>query len=467
MARYYLLTEFTPSYVPQGRVLHRRVFSCAPQGFLFHDTAPELHLRTILRPLRALAQLCGSVHKALVLRVDAQTLVATFSLAGFPYPVQVNLPAPYESSDESFEWLNKNPLRGWLIPDVHNPHLAPIPCVPGDYYDACTELSKFTGGCPCPLLKAGVCQEKYLVPNLPAGFDLHDLITDFTIPESSLKRVKYRRLNAFEYITGTYTQEEEFAEALRPWDAHTFSSVEVQRTKYAKRGAVNSFRAAFRKAQCATCCFMQPRYGKPDECGASGGCEGATNEASAWGLLYQWYRQSGFDNTPGFTNAERDYLIEAAGRSSLAKGICSRRTQTLYGGFVYTNQTWSYRLSADAGNPQRTIDIPSWGRLKTILPELPDTLPATTLQSQDRLACAILGRRWCVTETQRRSFPIHSIQVTPLCISAYGASTSDATSVSATLQRGSHATVLNYYCERWGHSYYRAPAWIKSGSFPR
>jgi len=435
MSRFYFVCEFTPSYLYSGRIpqdsIYGRVYPGAPEGFLFHDTENALGIRDILRPLRDLSALFEGATKALVLRHDDHSLVATFSLAAFPTPARRRIHkyayrgGVYSEGPHGGDWLQDNNPQGWLISDVNDPTVPPTACAPNDIFDQCTRLSRFAGNCPCTLLKTGECATRYLYPNLPSPFnDAQTMRVDYLIDAKSLKRVRYKNVADFELISGALTVNADFTPSVRPWDDHDFSLIEARRRKLSVRGKVRHLRDKFRQAQCAKCCFADKPKGAKEkvvDCGQVDACTEATSSATAWGLIYHWYKTMNFESMPGFTPAQRDYLIQVAGRETSAKAISAvRRTRVIYAGFrarqshAYSsaigNVHWHYHLAAAAGDLQRSSSYGSWSDLKKVLPELPETIESTPLPSKVKLACAIFGSRlYGITEPGKSWYPLYKV----------------------------------------------------------
>jgi hypothetical protein len=451
MPRYYILTEFTPS-VKQHGVIHQRVYPGAPTGFVFHDTEKDLSVKDILRPLHRLADLFDNATRVLIIRQTSNTLVATFSLSGFLTPALIRA-AYWKSSPDDHEWLTRHAPEGWLIPDIHNPAQAPIQCNPDDLYSQCTELLRYTGGCPCDLLASGECVRRNVYPHLPPEFTEEVMRTDYMILKDNLKRVKYKTVSGFTYITGGHTTTTEFSEAIRPWDTHDFSVVSKRQTALSNRGKLRHIRKKFKEAHCRTCCFVTTVYhsGGVEHCGDIANCESATRTTDAWLLLYNWYNNhSGFENMPGFTAVQRDYLIRAAGTETRARLFTNRRCKTLYGGFVFAVGEWRYCLSAAAGDLQRNLKVSSWKQLKSYLPELPDIIDTPRVDAQTKLACAALGTGYVV---RRRPYhPVYKIVLEHGYVEAVGAACRYL-SGSELLDTGVNADVKPYFTVIFGYRY--------------
>lgn len=417
----------------------------------------------IRRPLHRLSELFEGATKALVIRHDDKTLVATFSLAAMPKPVRIQK-EPYKPSTTDYEWLEHSGLSGWFIPDVNNPSLAAIECVPDDIYSHCMELTRYTNSCPCPMQATGECDSKYLYPNVPEGFSVADMQTDYLIDRTVLKRVRYKKLSDFELTSGGLTNAGNFAKAMRPWDDHEFQHVSSRRLELSARGHARHVRAKFRKAQCSKCCFVTEHYdGEIHDCGCIEDCKEPTDATTAWALLFYWYEHCGFEPMEGFTNAQRDYLIQAAGDELLVQAIASRRTKTILGGFVRgynvgrRRDCWFYRLSAAGGDIQRSKDVECWKDLKEIIPGLPDKPKPDKLSSKTKLACAILGsQKHGITELYKKYYPIYKITVNGGGVEASGAATRyESTSLS--LHTDKYESVKDYYHAVRGWRFSEAP----------
>lgn len=455
MARYYLVCEFTPSQKVEGRALHyRRIYPRAPQGFLFHDTEGPLGVQDILRPLHRLSELFENATRALVIRHDANSIVATFSMSGFPTPVRIQK-KPYVVESTDYEWLQEQKtMETWLIPAVNNPGEAPIVCSPDDIYNGCMELVRYTNSCPCALLSSGKCAEKYLYPQLPPGFTPVVMQSDYTVDTKLLKRVRYKTLADFTLTSGGLTTDKNFAKAVRPWDDHDFDVVSGRKHDLSVRGKSRYLREKFRLDTCGTCCFVSKDYNNNiNDCGDIHSCTESTDEITAWGILFGWYKESGFGNMDGFTNKQRDYLIALAGSTTLTRIITpSRRTETTYGGFVRPGNRgpWQYRMVPTGGNLQRNIDFKSWADLRAHIPELPATLERKPVSSKTKLACAILGVLYTVYESYKPRYEVYSIEVSGKYVTASGASQRyESTSISL----DTAGSAKHFYKEIWGYSF--------------
>lgn len=445
MARYYLIAKFTAGFEMHGNKFGY-IYSRAPDGFLFHDTEEDLPVSAIQLPLKKLSELFEDSTKALILRIDAHTLIATFSLNGFPYPVKHG----YTTSDE---WLQKTQLEGYLISDVNDPK-AIHPCNPDDVYSNCIELPRYTGGCPCPLQRTGECREKNLYSNLPAPFAPADMHTDFLIEKESLKRVKYKNLVDFEFISGAVTTEKDFQDAIRPWNTHDFDHVEERKTELSSRGKERHRRDKFRKEKCKACCFASVGSNYVRDCGLLNSCETAVSDDTAWSVIWRWYKDSNFESMPGFTSDQRDFLIHRAGDNYSCRAINkTRRTKIKLAGFVKdSSDNWCYQLSAAAGLLQRFSLVASWGELVEIIPQLSQEFKPITLNSKTRLACAILGSQRWIYQRYRGHYPVYRVQVYGSHVEATGAATRyEAT--SKTLDTGVNPEVKRYYALALGYDF--------------
>lgn len=452
MARYYLIAKLTAGYNAY-RNKFSYIYPRAPDGFLFHDTDDDLPLSAIQLPLKKLSELFEDATKALVLRVDANTLIATFSLNGFPYPTKYG----YNSD----EWLQREQLEGYLISDVNDPKAVHV-CNPDDVYSNCIELPRYTGGCPCPLQRTGECKEKNLYPNLPAAFTPADMHTDFLIEKESLKRVKYKKLVDFEFVSGALTTVGDFQDAIRPWNTHDFDQVEYRKAELSSRGKERHRRDKFRKEKCKTCCFAVTGNNFIRDCGQLNRCDAPVSETTAWALVWQWYRDSKFESIPGFTPEQRDFLILKAGDNYSCRAINkTRRTKVKLAGFVQDlSNNWCYQLSAAAGALQRFVYVASWGELVAIIPELSQEFSPAELNSKTRLACAILGSQRYIYQVHRGHYPLYKVQVYATYVEATGAAARyEAT--TKTLSTGLDANVKKYFTLALGHNFTHANAWLK------
>jgi hypothetical protein len=304
---------------------------------------------------------------------------------------------------------------------------------------------------------------------LPAGIEPADLTENYGFIESKeLKRVRFKTLAGFELISGALTIDEDFKTSVRPWDFHNYSIVSARRLELSARGKARHLRDKFRKAQCKKCCFVTTLYPSGDikDCGNINECKESTDATTAWALLFDWYSKSGFDRMGGFTTAQRDYLITQAGNQTLVQAIATRRTQTVWAGFVRRTyprpQEWVFRLSAAAGDIQRSVDITSWSELKELLPELPDKVESLDLTSKTKLACAILGVQNGISEDYKPYYPIYKIELSHGYVVATGAATRYE-STRMLLETGEDDdNVKEYYKALWGYQYNKAREWAKT-----
>lgn len=427
MAKYFTLCEFTPSIARYGNQWNR-VYSLPPQGILFHDTEKALNAKDITRALFVLGECADGADKAIVVRVNNNTLAATFSLKGFPTPVRAGLSY---TSFQTTEWLNKFGIQGWLVRDVSKPQLAPVPVDFNAIYDNCLSLLRLADKCPCPKLGNGDCFKEVISPNIPPEFTA--LSSDYTINAALFRRVKYKAIAGFEYIPGAATTENDFSSSMRPWDYHDFSIVEHRREQLSSRGRERTRRAIHRKQECSKCAFshVDRNTGSFKDCGTIASCTSGISTGDAWALLHQWYHQHGFDSMPGFTPSERNFLLLKGGTDSHAKVFgASRRVKIVYGGFRSPgywgfSPNWKYYLSARAGDLQRYEAFSSYAALRKVLPELPETVPVGTVPTRDLLGCAIAGVTRVIKHAYSRWHPVHNIRCLPGNIELQGASTRD------------------------------------------
>jgi len=417
MARYYTLCQMTPSLGGDrirggGRRRRRaqftRVYAGNPSGFIFHDSEKPLDIADIRHALHRLSSLHETgeadaptkANKALALRVSANTLVASFSIAALPYPIRVQ--KEWNSQRNGYnteEWLSSNPLRGWLIPDVRDPSIAAFDCNVNDLYSECTRLERLTDHCPCEMLVTGECRDTLVKPKVPKEFmDLVDMKSDFRLEYGMLRKVAYKVLPGNWALTSPKTTvSDDFAETVRPWDYHDFTEVEARQNTVSARAKARHSRAKHEKVSCNTCALVHRTYrGAVEHCGWIRDCTAPSTPEMAQVVLDGWLDNSGYLDMPGFTTQQRDYLIRLAGQPVMAKTFSAvRRVENIYAGFMRGGhngmEPWVYQLVASGGPLDRFKQYETYRDLQAIIPDLPDNPECAPLDREVLYVTACYG----------------------------------------------------------------------------
>lgn len=451
--KFYTVCEFTESYRSRIHTRDRiRIYGRASQGFVFHNRASELHINEILRPLYVLSGLFTPDRDklpALVVRADPKTLAATFSLQGFPRPVRLDRLNHPTHWNDGIEWLEQRDLNGWIIPNVLDPYKHPQQVNFNDFYEDCTELSRFTNSCPCNLASTGECYQRQVIPKLPS--EIADAFREpsvYLFETSAFRLKRYKEIAGFKYVSPKATIDDDFASSFRPYDDHDFDIVEERQEDFKKRGKLRHVRDKHREQTCGECAFARYTYrgDKVTDCGLVDNCDSSTSEADAWALMYQWYSKSNFDSMDGFTKAQRDYLARNAGTVYKAKVLSDyRRTKVKLAGFRWqpvdpTRRTykWVYQVSAAAGDLQRYRTYTDYDSLREDIPELPENPEAEPLTAKEKLYCAILGQHEQLSAPYKDRYDVHYIMMNKCGMKSVGAATRYE-SVELSLRFNDHA----------------------------
>jgi hypothetical protein len=395
MTRYYTVCDFTPSRRIDRKWI--RVYRAAPPGFLFHDTEGNLEVSDVWRALHRLSSLHTNAKQAIACRVDNQTIAATFSLAAFPMPRRLQTWEQKRSGDFGDAYLQTEDMTIWVFPDVSNSTQKPKRMSAYAFYEECEQLPKLVGQCPCPLISSGECLKENVLPKLPSVFTPEVMRTNYSgFEQSVLKTGLFKSLFGFEYVSTKTTTNEDFAPGWRPWIDHDFDLVPERKVVLSKRAKLQHTRKKYRELKCSGCAFQSTnwRTSNPTDCGEIHYCEEGISEKNVWTLLYAWYGETGFEQLPGFTTRERNYLIKAAGNQEYRYAIGNniRKVRVILAGFTLErSNTWYYRVSAACGDLQRQEHFRSYSDLRNAIPELPETPDEFEIPAQVRLACAILG----------------------------------------------------------------------------
>lgn len=411
--RYYTVCEMTPSHSKgyQARNGKRRRFSRvypkAPNGFLFHDTENRVDIDDLRGAINRLADLfetgeAGTVrreNRALAIRVSEQSIAVTFSTDALPRPVRLD--AGYDSSRGGSlfeEWLSKNPMNAWVIPCVNDLQTPPISFNPNELYDHCIRLERLTDMCPCPRQETGECFKTLVAPKLheafPDGQQTSWLFNDYGL----LRRVRYKVLPGNWALTSPKTTVgSDFTETFRPWDYHDFSDVDGRKQELSERAVARHSRDTYRKAKCTACAFSIPLKEGVTDCGSIHDCTTGCTEENAWRVLMAWlHDESGFLDMPGFTSAERNFLIRHAGSVALSNVFSHKRKSSVTaGGFYYRTYTssWGYQLVSTGGDMQRSMLYGSYKELRWALPHLPENPEYVELPEKTLYVFAAFGKQ--------------------------------------------------------------------------
>jgi hypothetical protein len=463
MPKYYSLCDASPSVNTYANK-YKRVFDRAPQGYLFHDTE-GLHVSALRKPLFILSELYPPEAKAVVyVRVNAETIMATFSTAGVPVPT-ATVSDPYRDK-LGYEYLGKHRPTGWLQKNVRDPAEEIAAVNYDDIYDTCTMLERFTGKCPCPKLAEGTCWPITLYKQYPW---LSETLSNFTAQEPSVyKRKRFEAIDGFKYTPGSYTTKHDFEESVRPWDSYDFSIVDERIKAFAERGEENARRTAHRKIACSQCAFSIKKHtGNYADCGSIAECREHITEEEAWTALYDWLNLTPFvKGFPGFSLPEIHYLMAMAGSEYLSRAITpTRDTLTKLAGFrLYAGSPeFIYRVVPCKGNKQRRTKVESYAALREYFPILPksEDIPKTELLPKQVLAHAIFSTWACIRASGgHQPHPLYSIISQHTHTTLIGATTR-GTFEAHTLSNVSDVSTYVHYL--WPNGYPRIKVLSKRG----
>lgn len=408
------------------------VYPSAPRGFLFHDDEglEPIQLRRALRTLTSTIEEDDRPEEhipALLITVNANTIAATYSLRAFPTPVKVGR-GQWVNGQQSrgTEWLatQGQHLRVAIISDVNNP-LSNIDYVtPSELYEQCTELVRFTGMCPCDL-DGAPCRESLVHPHLTEITEA-DMVSDYYLEKEDVRFARYKQVAGFEYASPAMTTVQDFEKGNRPWDDHDFAVVPARKAEFAARGSRKSNEHQKRSLECSQCTFQTLTYkGEATDCGWIRNCKGPVSVDQGYQALRGWYDTVGFDDMPGFTEGQRNYLLLLGGKEVRAQiSGATRRIKAVYAGFLRCGYPgkWEYKLSANAGDLTRGETFKSYAALRTVLPDLPLD-PQVDMPYLTRLAAASLGAWPHVYIAYKGSLDTHHITVSDIYVSVTGCNT--------------------------------------------
>lgn len=462
MEGFYTVCRFTEAHGPSYSRKYR--YPKAPHAFVFHRD-DGLNVKEILKPLFRLAKLHKPSKQALVLRVDEGTLVATFSLRGFPHPTKYKI---WNEPDVVYP-VSEDDLTGWFIRNVSSLAIDPVPVNIGEIYDTCFHITRHADQCPCDLLRTGQCFTDVVKPHLPPEFDANVMQIDHgELPSKVFKTVEYENIYGFKYVSPGLTTDRDFVKAHRAWNEIDFSCVEERKEKLSSRGKDRKKNNAFRKAHCSRCVFRTDDYSGDrlitKDCGEIWACKEHTSVTTAHAALAKYYTNSGFENMQGFTANERDYLISRSNEELKIRGIFSekRKTAVKFGFFQQnlTTEQWAFSIVAAAGYLTRDKLYFSYADLREDIPELPTKPKAAKLSYLAKLACVGFGKNtvsyggWG-TSFQRYNVVVRGLYVaSELCSTRYLART--------------HYLTFNEDLDRWiyrtlGRSYRDIPQYVRTG----
>lgn len=450
MPKYYSVCEVTPSHKKANK-RYLRVYAHAPQGYLFHDTE-GLDVDALRKPMFILSELYSDEAKAVVyIRVDANTIMATFNTSGIPTPSRIG----------GKEYLSEKRLKGWLQQNVRDPagELSFI-----DYdevYDRCTMLERFTSSCPCPKLEEGTCLPATIYAAYPW---LAETQASYTNPEPTVyKRKRFQDVAGFKSVPGTYAIDSDFNESVRPWDNYDFGLVAARSEEFAERGIENARRALHRKVECSQCIFSTKKHaGTYADCGQIKACEGHATEEQAWTALRLWLAKTPYaEGCEGFSIKEIHYLIAMSGIDYLSRAVTpSRNTLTKLAGFRLRGDDLSYRVAPCQGNTTRRASFGSYVALRevfTLLPESKD-IPEVKVYEKQILAHAIFSTWGYIRpENGHQPHPVYSITVSHDAIQLTGTTTRGT---FGAYYLGGTSNVMEYFGKLWPHSYHRVHTFI-------
>jgi hypothetical protein len=392
---------------------------------LFHDTDAALSIDDIRKALYQLSNLHQlddeqTADTAIAVRVNDNTIAATFSMRALPKPTKVHSPYSWNKPNtEVEEWLSNQKMRGWIVPAVKNGGVPINEIGFADFYEDCEQLPRLMGMCPCPMQDTGECARTLVWSKLPEAFHAPEVQQSFfDINNKVFNRVAYKAVGGFEYVSSSCTTSEDFMEGLRPWDNHDFSNVPDRKKELSSRGKERHIQASSRKSKCAECAFATKKtvHRSLKDCGFLDSCAEGVTDNQGWVALYAWLdRDSGFMNMPGFTTAQRNYLLRLSGEKITARVLYeSRQTKTVYGGFLYKHGEWTYTLAAAAGDLSRVKRFNTYQELQQALQaggaplaDAPEDAPA--INRRTLLACALLGYHTRATQPYQAYHPTRTV----------------------------------------------------------
>lgn len=415
MEGYYTVCRFTDSIGHSSNRSYR--YPKAPHAFVFNSKVLELDVKDILKPLFRLAKLHKPSKQALVLRVDEKTLVATFSLRGFPRPLKYS---PWNEASFIYP-TTEDELHGWVIRNVSSLAVNPVPIDIGKIYDSCFQLTRHAGQCPCGMLDTGDCFKETVHPRLPPEFTPSVMQIDHgELPDKVFKTDEFKTVYGFEYVSPGVTTNKDFVKSHRAWDEIDFNCIDTRRMDFAQRGKDRKKLNTFRKENCAKCVFQKETYhssraNSVTDCGFISQCSEPTTEEMAQATLAKWYYKIGFDSIEGFSPEQRDYLIRLSGQTRDVRYIFSnkRRTAVTFGYFQFLRErgTWAYTMVAGAGDRTREVLFDSYEELQEKITTLPEKPEPAALSYQEKLGCAIFGKRTYAYGGWGCQYPRHTVEV--------------------------------------------------------
>lgn len=407
-----------------------RIYPRAPSGFIFHDTDAAIDIADIRHALHRLANLHevgeedapAKANQALALRVDANTLVASFSMSALPTPTLVATHGGrLHTGQNTREWLGTQSLTGWFVESVQDPSVAATPFVPNAFYDECTRLERLTGHCPCALLTTKECQATWVAPRIPEPFRAVGLLSrDFPVDYTMLRKVAYVTLpGEWKRTSPKTTATYDFTESIRPWDYQTFVNIEARQELISARAKTRHARVRHVATKCNSC-ELATRYRgamAASDCGLLRDCTAPSTPEMVQRVLDDWLDTSSYLSMPGFTDAQRDYLIRLGGTTVLAKTFSpSRRVKNLHAGFMrtgyYTAGSWVYQLVSAGNNLSRYLQYNSYKELQEVLPELPDSPEVGPVDRRVLYVLAAFGNKPTLRRSGSPTYHLRSIQAT-------------------------------------------------------
>lgn len=373
-------------------------------GFVFHDTEKPVSLEDLRYPLFKLRELFAepTPKDAFVFKIRDDTYAATYSLSALPRPVDVG-----RTNVRNKVTLTMYPQTGdspgWYISDVANQSAEVLPFDMGHVYDNCLHLQRLMGACPCPNLANGTCTKENILPAFNGLLDELKLSSDYgTITTKAIAHPDYQTLGMFRYISPTYTTEQDFYQALRPWDGIDFTCVEGRVKEIEERSSKRVSKNLHVKSHCQKCVFVTSHKNKAGTntfiaCTRNpvDSCTGIVKTEEADQYLREWYNVHGFGSITDFSASEINTLIVLAGSTLLNRGVISaaRKIEILLSGFIKYNGTWRYRVSANKGDTRRCTDYTSFKELITAVPEVAGLLTGSIEEVPflRKLGCSILG----------------------------------------------------------------------------
>lgn len=434
MPRYYTICETTEGVQKSHKSAARylRIYAASPEGFLFHDTEHTLDFSDVQKALWRLSELYEGANKIIALRVDDQTIMATFNTCALPRPVRMRETQAFDA--ETVEYLASTELSGWLLENIKDPTAQPIAVEYNSLYSSCLMLERLMDCCPCTRLSEGTCLPQTAYLQYP--WLAKDVTNYSAIETPKLRTKRFSTVDDFSYISGQYATSSDFTKAVRPWSDYDFSLVEERLATFAERGQNLSHRAVHRKVECSKCTFSVKKHtSEYTDCGFITQCTTHVTEDQAWAVLFDWLENDTafIHGDDGFTPREINYLISIAGRKEDSRAISpTRNVPTYFAGFhssYRTDRTLLYKIVAARGALNRHRYYPTYTSLRADYPMLParGAIPEIKLEPKILLAQAIFSQWQYIKRSSggwgNQNYPVWRVELSHGELSTYGRTT--------------------------------------------